>query len=140
MAADTLNLYENFADLLGNGDMDLGADTIEIALSNTAPVATHTTRSQIVEIATGGGYTQGAHPLDNVTYVEASGTGTLGADDEVITASGSIAQFRYVVFYNSNTADVVDGLIGWVDHGSALDMTTGQTLTVGLTSNILTIA
>jgi len=142
MPTDTLNLFEDFVDRLGNGDHDLGADTIELALSNDAPSSSaDATRADLTsELATANGYTQGAHPFDNVTYTESSGTGTFDADPEVITASGgSIGPFQYVIIYNSSTADVVDGLIGWLDYGSALTVLDGETFTVTFTTNIFTI-
>lgn len=98
-----------FADVM-NKVHNLGADTLKIALSNTAPVATHTTLSQITEITAGNGYTSGGQALDNVTSTQTSGVYSLDADDERFTASGgSIATWQYAVLYNSTASNKLIG-------------------------------
>lgn len=114
-----------------------------LMLSNSAPnQATGSVYSDITQIATGNGYTQfsGAntdHELGSVSLAETgAGTGVwrVTSADEVFTASGgSIATFRYIV--KANNTDASGSLISYLDYGSAVDVTTGNTFTVDVGAN-----
>jgi hypothetical protein len=58
----------------------------------------------------------------------------------VLTASGAVATFRYVVIYNDTASN--DELIGWYDYGSDVTLASGETFTVDFDSSngALTIA
>lgn len=112
-------------------------------LSNTAPVQdTLSVYTDITQIATGNGYTQfsGAntdHALDTVAYAETgAGTGVYrwSTADEVFTAAGgSIATFRYIVVVNNTATN--NEAVGYLDYGSAVDVTVGNTFTVDVGAN-----
>ena len=124
MAQDITYYYCWFADIM-NGVHDMSSDTIKIALSNTAPnVSTHTTLADVSEITAGNGYTSGGQALDNITSTQTSGVYSFTADNETVAASaGSIAQFQYVILYNSTASDK---LIAYWDNGTAVDLTDGE--------------
>ena len=115
---------------------NLGADTLTIALTNTAPVAGNTVLANITEIS----YTNlSSRVLTSVTSSQTSGTYTLDAADLVLTASGTVPTFRYVVLYNDTATS--DELIGYYDYGSAVDLLNGETFTITFdASGILTLA
>ncbi len=120
---------------------NLGADTITIALSNTAPVAGNAILSAITQIA----YTN--LPTSRVVTISASsqtaGTYTAVATDKVLTASGgAVATFRYVVLYNDTPVTPADPLIGFWDYGSSISLASGETFTVDFdgTNGVLTLA
>lgn len=121
---------------LAEGAHNLGADTLTIALTNTAPVATNTVLTNITEIS----YTAlSSRVLTSVTSSQTSGTYTLDAADLVLTASGTVPTFRYVVLYNDTATN--DELIGYYDYGSAVDLLNGETFTITFdASGILTLA
>ena len=132
----TMSFYNAFFADAMNKVHNLGSDTLKLALTNTAPAATHTTLANITQIAAGNGYTSGGQALDNVTSTQTSGVYSLVADDEVFTASGgAIAQFQYVVLYNSTASDK---LIGYWDNGTSVDLADSETFTVTFGSNVLT--
>lgn len=93
--------------------------------------------TDITQIAAGNGYSTGGQALDSVTWAETSagsGVWRLNSADEVFTASGgAIAQFRYIVLYNNTATN--DELIGYLDYGSAVDVTSGNTFTIDLGAN-----
>ena len=136
------NKFNQFVEDLGNGVHNLSSDTIMLALTNSAPVATNTVKANITEIA----YTNvsGGQPtLGSVSFTETSGTATLDAADEVITASGgSVGPFRYIVLYNDTPTSPADPLIGWYDYGSGLTLADSESLTVQFdgSNGILTLA
>lgn len=124
--------------------MNLGSDTLIVALSNTDPTAgTDVTAdgngvlANISQIS----YTNlSSRTLANVTSAQSSGTYKLSADDLTLTASGgSVAAFRYVVIYNDTVTN--DPVIGYYDYGSSLTLNDGDTFTIDIGANgILTLA
>ena len=132
----TFNKFNSFVEALAEGTHNLGADTLTIALTNTAPAAGNTVLANITEIS----YTNvSSRVLTSVTSSQTSGTYTLDAADLVLTASGTVPTFRYVVLYNDTATS--DELIGYYDYGSAVDLLNGETFTITFdASGILTLA
>ena len=132
----TFNKFNSFVEALAEGAHNLGSDTLTIALTNTAPGATNTVLTNITEIS----YTNvSSRVLTSVTSSQTSGTYTLDAADLVLTASGTVPTFRYVVLYNDTATN--DELIGYYDYGSAVDLLNGETFTITFdASGILTLA
>jgi len=130
------NKFDSFVEALAEKTHNLGADTLTIALTNTAPVAGNTVLANITEIS----YTNlSSRVLTSVTSSQTSGTYTLDAADLVLTASGTVPTFRYVVLYNDTATS--DELIGYYDYGSAVDLLNGETFTITFdASGILTLA
>jgi hypothetical protein len=138
----SFNKFQDFVQALAEKEHNLNADTLNVYLSNATPdAAADADKADLAEISTGSGYTG---PIDTQnTGAEATGTYTLTGTKCVVTASGAVAQFRYVVLYNDTHS--TDGLIGWWDRGAALDMISGDTFSVKFnnsdtTGTILTIA
>ena len=106
-------------DLLGTAGS--GADTLKVALTNSAPnVATHAVLADITEIAAGNGYTAGGFSAANVGS-RSGGTFSIVCTDITVTASGgAIGPFRYAVLYNSTAAG--GPLVAYWDRGSAITL------------------
>lgn len=136
------NKYEQFAGDLDRKIHDFRAagDTLKVALTNTAPnAATHAVLADITEIAAGNGYTAGGDDVQN-DESETGGVSTVTGIDVVFTASGgAIAQFRYIVLYNDTPASPLNPLIGWWDHGSAVDLLDTQLFTVDFGASLFTV-
>lgn len=124
--------YNDFVEQLCKAVHDLdGTHVLKVALTNTAPVATHTVLTDITEIAAGNGYTAGGTATTPTLSEAPAGTAKLVCTDVVFTASGgSIAQFRYAVLYNDTATTPLDALIANWDYGSAVDLADGETFTV----------
>lgn len=140
----TFTFYDEFKRYVTEGTIVLtsGTHTFKVAFTNTAPVvATDTVLANITEIATGGGYTTGEGggvTLDTQTWAETaggSGIWQFTTADEVFTASGTVAQFRYVVLYDDTPTSPANPLIGYLDYGSAVDLTNGATFTIDVGAN-----
>lgn len=140
------NKFQDFVEQLGKGVHNFATHTLKAALTNSAPVATNTILGDITQIASGGGYTNGAgggYALDGVSWSETGGTAKLVITDEVITAAGaSVGPFRYIVIYNDSATSPLDALIGWYDYGSSITLNDGETLTIDFdgTNGVLTLA
>ena len=128
--------FDSFVEALAEKTHNLGADTLTVALTNTAPGAANTVLANITEIS----YANlSSRVLTSVTSAQTSGTYTLDAADLVLTASGTVPTFRYVVLYNDTATS--DELIGYYDYGSAVDLLNGETFTITFdASGILTLA
>src|SRR5579883_431809 len=125
----TFNKFQQFVADLANKVHNLGSDTIKVMLTDVAPVATNTIKSNITEIAAGNGYSAGGTAAALTSSSQSGGTYKLILQNVTFTASGgSIAQFRYAVLYNSTAAS--GNLIGWYDYGAEVNVTSGNSFQV----------
>ncbi len=136
----TFTLFDEFKANLGNGTIDLDTHTFKWALTNTAPNGgSDDTLSDITQITAANGYSSGGTGLTSVTWSETgSGTGIwrFTAADTVFTASGgSIGPFRYAVLYDDTPTSPADPLVGYLDYGSSVTITTGNTFTIDIGSS-----
>jgi len=120
-----LSKFNSFVEALAEKVHNLGSDQLVVALTNSAPVATNTVLANITEIA----YTNlSSRNVTTSSSAQTSGTYKLTLADLVLTASGAVATFRYVVLYNSTATN--GELIGWADYGSAVTLASGETFTI----------
>lgn len=138
----TFNKFYSFTEALAEKVHNLGSDTLKVLLTNTAPVATNTQKSDLTEISAGNGYTAGGNTASLTSSSQTTGTYKLVLGDPTAwTASGgTIGPFRYAVLYNSTATN--SELIGWWDYGSAITLAAGESFAVDfdLTTGVLTIA
>lgn len=122
----TLNKVNTFVLDIAQKVHNLGSDSLTVALTNSAPVATNTVLANITEIS----YTFcSSRTITTTSSTQTSGTYKLVLTNLVLTASGGVVgPFRYVVLYN-NTATSKQ-LIGWYDAGSTITLQDADTLTL----------
>ena len=149
MAQGTLALFDEFAESVGDGRIDLDTDTFKIAfvtlqvggtpsIAKTDAVpcwgAGGTTNLDTSEVAAGGGYTAEGEALTSVTWSQTSGVATFDAADVTWTssASGDPATIKTAVIY-SDTATNKD-CVGFID------MTADGTTAISLLSGDITVA
>lgn len=138
----SLSKFNQFVEDVAEKVHNLGADTLKILLTNTAPVATNSVKADLTEIGAGNGYTAGGTAASITSSVQTSGTYKLVLGDVVFTASGgTIGPFRYAVLYNDTPTSPLDPLIAWWDYGSAITLADGETFTADAdpTSGVLTL-
>lgn len=135
----TYNKFNSFVEALAEKAHNLGADQIVVALTNTAPTASNTVLADITEIS----YTNlSSRNVTTTSSSQTSGTYKLVLADLVLTASGTVGPFRYVVLYNDTPTAPADPLIGWYDRGSSLTMENTDTFTCDFdgTNGVIQIA
>lgn len=134
----TFTKVDKFVLNLGNKVFNLGSDTLKVALTNTIPtVSTANQLSNITEIS----YTNlSARTVTTTSFTQTSGTAKLILADLVLTASGAVGPFQYVVLYDDTASN--DELIGFYDYGSALSLDNGDSFTIDFdaSAGALTIA
>jgi len=133
----TYNKFNSFVEALAEKVHNLGSDTLTVALTDVAPTASNTVLANITQIS----YTNlSSRVITTSSSAQSSGTYKLVLDDLVLTASGTVPQFRYVVIYNDTATN--DELIAWFDYGSEINMLNTDTLTLDFdgTNGLLQIA
>lgn len=123
----TFNKFNSFVEALSEKVHNLGSDTLTIALcaAANAPVATNTVLANLTQIS----YTNlSARAITTTSSAQTSGTYKLVLADLVLTASGAVSTFRYVVIYNDTATN--KELIGWYDYGSDVTLANGDTFTI----------
>jgi hypothetical protein len=111
--------------------VNLGSDTLKVALTNTQPAVTDTVLANITQISNGFGYTTGGTTATQSSSAQSSGTYKLVIADVVFTASGgAIGPFRYAVLYDDTPSSPADPLIAWWDYGAPITVADGETFTV----------
>lgn len=141
----TFTKFHSFVEALAEKAHNLGADTLKVMLTNTAPVNTNTVKANLTEITAKNGYTAGGNTASITSSSQTSGTYRLIlADPATWTADTStdgtgIGPFRYAVLYNDTATN--DELIGFWDYGSSITLASGETFKVDFdpTNGVLTI-
>lgn len=133
----TFQKFQPFVEAVAEKVHNLGSDQLAVALTNTAPNATDATLSQITQIS----YTNlSSRNITTTSSAQTSGTYKLTLTDLVLTASGAVGPFRYVVIYNDTSTS--DNLIAYYDYGSSISLASGDTFTIDFdaSNGFLTIA
>jgi hypothetical protein len=137
MATSAFNKFNSFTEAVAEKVHNLGADTLEVALTNSAPVATNTVLANITQIT----YTfLNARTLTVSGSSQTSGVYKLTITDKTLTSTGgSTGPFRYVVLFNQTATN--DELIGWYDYGSSITLGDGESLVLNFddANGVLTI-
>jgi hypothetical protein len=137
MATSAFNKFNSFTEALAEKVHNLGSDTLEVALTNTAPVSTNTQLSNITQIS----YTNlNARTVTVSGSAQTSGVYKLTITDKTLTSTGgSTGPFRYVVLFNQTATN--DELIGWYDYGSSITLGDGESLLLNFddANGVLTI-
>lgn len=136
----------DFTKDVADGVHNLSADTLQLALSNTAPASEASNPTAdgngVIANVTQIAYTNvsGGQPtIAGNTVTTSAGVATLDATDQIILASGgAVPTFRYVYLFNSTAA--AGEIIGLWDAGAAIDLADGASTTLTFAATgILTI-
>lgn len=129
------NKFNSFVDALDKKVHNLGSDSLKVALTNVAPVATNTQLSNITEIA----YTfLSARGLTTTSASQTAGLFSLVLANLILTSTGgATGPFRYVVIYNDTALN--KEVICWFDYGAAVTLADGETLTLAFGADLFTL-
>ena len=113
-------------------------DQFTVALTTNAniPVVTNEVLANLTEIS----YTNlSSRNLTTSSSGQTTGTFLQLFSDLVLTASGAVATFRWVVIYNNTPTSPANPLTAYFDFGSDLTLASGETLTIDFTTSTWTI-
>jgi hypothetical protein len=138
---ETFVKFNTFAEAVAEGLHDLGADTLKVALTNTAPTpATDTVLDTVTKHPAplnANGYAQQTPEI--TSSGQTAGVYKLVLGDVVFTASGgTLGPFRYAILFNSSESN---RLIGYWDYGASITLNDGETFTCNAdpTTGVLTL-
>jgi len=138
----TFNKFNAFVEHVAEGVHNFSSDstcTITVALCNAANAPT-ASNSVLADLTTIDHTNLSARVVGVASSTQSGGTYSLTFNDLVLTASGSVATFRYVVLYNDDPTSPADPLIGWYDYGSDVTLATSETFTLDFTGAAITLA
>lgn len=134
----TFNKINSFVEFLAEKRINLGSDTLTIALTNTAHTAGWDELADLTQVA----YTNlSTRAITTSSSSQTTGTYKLVLADLVLTSSGgTTGAFRYVYIYSDTATN--DDLIGYYDYGSSITLQDGDTFTIDFdaSNGVLTIA
>lgn len=136
----TFNKFDSFVEAMSEKVHNLGSDQIKVALTNTAPTAALTNYAGLTAPLAATNLS-GATPFNVTTTssLQTAGIYKLVLADLVLTATGAVGPFRYIVLYN----DTATGkeLIGYYDYASSISLANGETFTIDFdaANGVLTI-
>ena len=126
----TFTKFNPLVEALAEGVHNWQTNTLAIALTASAPSAANGVLGDITQISYTNiqdGTTTGRN-VSGITSSQTSGVYTLDATDLVLTATGTVPAFRYIVLYNDTAAS--DPLIGYYDYGTTVNLLNGETFTI----------
>ena len=128
--------FNSFTEAVCEKVHNLGSDTLKIALTNTAPVASNAVLTDITQISAAGTYAPATVTISS--SAQSGGTYTLANSAVTFTASGAaFDEFRYAVLYNDTATN--DELIAYYDYGVGYTLADGDSFTFSA-GTILTLA
>lgn len=134
--------FDSFVEALAEKIHNLGSDVLKVLLTNTAPLASNTQKSNLTEIGAGNGYTAGGNQATVSSSAQTSGTYKLVLNDPAtwLASGGTIGPFRYAVLYNDTASN--DELIGFWDYGSSITLNAGESFTADMdqVNGVLTLS
>jgi hypothetical protein len=141
MASATFNKFNQFIEDVAKGVHNLSSGVLTVALcpAASAPVATNTVLANLTQT----NYANlSSRVVTTTSCVQTAGTLKLILADLILTATGTVAPFQYVVLYNDTPTSPADPLIGWYDYGSSVVMTDGETFKIDFdnANGVLTLA
>jgi len=127
---------------LGSKVFNLATDQLKVALTNTLPTASTVNQYSDLTAPLSTTNLSGATPFNVTTtsFTQTSGTAKLVLADLVLTATGAVGPFQYVVLYSDTATN--DEIIGFYDYGSSISLANTNTFTIDWDSSSggLTIA
>lgn len=131
------NKFQSFVEAICEEKHNFASDTITVALCNAAnaPAATDAVLADLTTVSTAN--------LDDVTPTVSSsyqdgGTYSLVLEDLVMTATGAVGPFRYVVLYNDDAPS--DELICWYDYDSEVTLASGDTFKLDFGTELFSLS
>lgn len=129
--------FQSFVEKLAEGVMNLGSDTLQVALSNAANPPSASLDADLADFTQIAYTNLSAQVITTISSSQTGGTYSLVLADLVLTASGAVAPFRYVTIFDQTAAG--DPLIAFFDYGSEVTLGTGETFTVDFGSSLFTM-
>ena len=128
---------------LGRHKFLAAADVCKAMLTNVAPVATNTVKTNLTEIGASNGYTAGGADIQNDYSMSSSVLTAVGTSVTWTGTTSTFGPFQYVAVYNdtSHTGDTLDDpLVCWWNYGSSISVGAGETFALSFGASWFTLS
>jgi hypothetical protein len=118
--------------------VNCATDQFAVALTAAAnaPVATNSVLADLTQVS----YTNlSTRNITTSSSSQTTGTYSLVFTDLVLTASGAVATFRYVVIYDDTPSSPADPLMLFYDYGGNVTLADTETFTLDFGSSVFTL-
>ena len=134
----TYTKFQCFVEDICEKKHNLGSDTLKVAFSNASNAPSASADVKLADINT-----VSVANLDSVTLTvssssQSSGTYKLVLADLIMTASGAVGPFQYVIIYNDTAAN--KELICYFDYGSEVTLANGDTFKLDFGDQLFSLA
>lgn len=133
----TFTKINSFVEFLAEKRINLGSDTLTVALTNTAHTSTWDELADLTQVS----YANcSSRVITTTSSTQTTGTYKLVLADLTLTATGTVGPFRYVYVYDDTATN--DDLIAYYDYGSSITLNNGDTFIIDFDASggFLTIA
>ena len=141
--AVTAYFYGQFFTSVFNKEIDIDSDALKVMLTTSAYVPdqdNHRYKSSVTNEISGTGYTAGGVALPSVVVAYTAATNVLMFDASDVSWPSSTFTARYAVIYDSTPAsDATRPLIGYVDFGADVAVSSGTLTLVWNASGIAAV-
>ena len=134
----TYTKFQCFVEDLAEKKHDLGSDTLKVAFSNATNAPSASLDKKLADITTIDPTNLGDTTLSKTSSSQTNGTYTLVLADKLLTATGDVPAFRYVIIYNDTATD--DPLIAWYDYGSEVTLAKDDTFKLDFGTELFSLA
>jgi hypothetical protein len=131
--------FNHFPESVNEKKIDFSADTFKVMLSNQAPLASNSVKSDITEISAAGGYDAGGKTVPIASSSQAGGVYT-ALVNTTLTWTGispGFGPFRYSYMYDDTSATKV--LIGAWDFGSSISVADSAQFQWQMNTNLISM-
>ena len=134
----TYTKFQCFVEDICEKKHDLGSDTLKVAFSNATNAPSASLDKKLADITTIDPTNLGDTTLSKTSSSQTNGTYTLVLADKLLTATGDVPAFRYVIIYNDTATD--DPLIAWYDYGSEVTLAKDDTFKLDFGTELFSLA
>ena len=134
----TYNKFQCFVEDLAEKKHNLASDTLKVAFSNASNAPSASLDKKLADITTIASPAVDNTTLSVTSSSQTNGTYTLVLEDKLLTATGDVGPFQYVIIYNDDATN--DELIAWYDYGSEITLHANDTFKLDFGTELFSLA
>ena len=134
----TYTKFQCFVEDICEKKHDLGSDTLKVAFSDATNAPSASLDKKLADITTIASPAVDNTTLSVTSSSQTNGTYTLVLEDKLLTATGDVGPFQYVIIYNDTAAN--KELICYFDYGSEVTLAKDDTFKLDFGTELFSLA